>query len=262
MFKLIENNNKYDFYENNEKISAFFLSTDDGSLSLKLEKSNNATELMHSNRGAFSETIYVYSPVVEFIVKNNLNPIFLSIGLGVGYIEIMIIAYFLGKDSYLLKNKEFCIQSFESLNFLIKFFRGYFLKEEIPESFKLCYERIIELNCSYFLVDKKILKEEVKNMILSNKIIFNKEFLVDSNIEYPAHGIFFDAFSSQSSPELWEENVLKNILNSQNCSLKSSFATYASRTSLKRVLKENHFILKKKKGFSGKRECIFAERLT
>jgi S-adenosyl-L-methionine-dependent methyltransferase len=258
---LIENKDIFKFYDKNEKILALFQNTSDGSLSLKLSKNEIETELMHSDRGAFSETIYVYSPVIEFIVRYNLNPIFLSIGLGVGYIEIMIVAFLIGKSPHLLENNLFCIQSFESENILIKLFKGYFLMEEIPEPFKICYDKIIDLNSEYFLIEKDTLKNMIRNMILNYKIVFNKGFLENSNINNPAHGIFFDAFSAQSSPGLWEEKVLKNIFHRRNCSLYSSFATYASRTFLKKVLRENHFILEKKKGFSGKRECIFAERI-
>lgn len=259
---MIEIKNELNFYDEKQNISVFFQTTSDDSLSLKLKKCEKESELMHSTGGAFSETIYVYSPVVEFIINHKLDPIFISIGLGVGYIEIMIVAFLMAKSPHLLKSNLFCIQSFESENIFIKFFKGYFLEENVPDSFRICYDKMLDLNSKHFLVAKEALKSEIRKIILNSKIIFHKEFLEDSKMKYPAHGIFFDAFSAQSSPDLWEDRVLKNVFHGQNCSPIASFATYASRTILKRILKENCFILKKKKGFLGKRECILAERFS
>jgi hypothetical protein len=47
---------------NKDQINNFFLflSTNDGSFSLKLLQNEKETEGMHSHGGAFSETIYVY----------------------------------------------------------------------------------------------------------------------------------------------------------------------------------------------------------
>jgi len=247
-------------YNEGNDFSADFIKTVDNSISIKIGKNENQSELMHSESGAFSETIYIYLPVLESIVKNNLKPIFLSIGLGAGYIEIMIVAYLM-KNLYLKNNiNEFCVESFEGEARLIHFFRSYFLEKEIPLPFKNCYENILELNSNYFELDKNILKLEIKNLIMANKINFNQKFLNSTILKIPVYGIFFDAFSSNSSPELWEEDLIQNILSTKNAENKCIFATYASKNILKKILKFNKFLIHKKKGFSGKRECIYAER--
>ncbi|WP_397600126.1 MnmC family methyltransferase [Silvanigrella sp.] len=247
-------------YNEGKDFFADFIRTLDNSISIQIGKNEDQYELMHSESGAFSETIYIYLPVLESILKNNLKPIFLSIGLGAGYIEIMIVA-FLMKNLYLRDNiNDFCIESFESENRLIYFFKSYFLEKEIPTPFKNCYDHILELNANYFKLDKNALKLEIKNLIIANKINFNQKFLMTTNLKTPVFGIFFDAFSSHSSPELWETELIENIFSIKNAENKCIFATYASKNLLKKQLKSNQFHIHKKKGFSGKRECIYAER--
>lgn len=248
------------FYDENDSLLLSFYQTNDGSLSVKLKKNDIESELMHSNEGAFSETIYVYLPVIQFVFDNKLNPIFLSIGLGMGYIEIMIVSFFLKHNPDILKNNFFCIQTFEKENILIEQFKKFFLAEDIPNDFKYCYEKIIKYNCDYFQIKEDILKAEMISLILNNNILFYNEFSDNSKLKYSSHGIFFDAFSVKSSPFLWKENVLHHVFNDENCDKICSFATYASKTVLKKILRENNFILENKKGFLRKRECILAER--
>jgi hypothetical protein len=198
--------------------------------------------------------------VVEFVSRNNLSPIFLSIGLGLGYIEIMTVSFYLANNSSALEHPLFYIQSFEKEKIFISLLKKYFKQEKIPINFKKCYDKIIDLNSNFFSIEKKLLINTINKLIARKKLIFYNEFSEISVVKFPASGIFFDAFSAQSTPDIWHESVLKNILNSKNCNQESAFATYASRISLKKILKENIFILHKKRGFAGKRECIFAER--
>jgi tRNA U34 5-methylaminomethyl-2-thiouridine-forming methyltransferase MnmC len=74
------------------------------------------------------------------------------------------------------------------------------------------------------------------------------------------HVIYFDAYSSKSSPFLWQEDFLCSFLKLHANENSCCFASYASRSSLKRALKEQKFRLVKRKGFMQKRECTFALR--
>ena len=231
---MIKNINSFKYSNNGEIFLANFQATTDGSYSLQLIKNDCELELMHSKSGAFSETIYVYLPVVEFVLNYNLKPVFLSIGLGLGYIEIMTVAFIISKYPECLKNCSLTIFSFESEKILISLFKSYFLNNEIPEIFKQCYDNIIKLNCEFFSVQSEFLKSEVKNLILNHKIIFNIKYQADSTINFPAAGIFFDAFSVNTSPDLWSLEVLNSILSEKNCSKQAVFATYASKAVLKK----------------------------
>lgn len=259
--KLQKNNDLFTYQLDSKKLSCSFQETADRSPSLILHYNNSQSELMHSRQGAFSETIYVYEPVINFVTTNKLQPVFMSIGLGIGYIEILIIAYLIKKESELLKDKNFFIYSFESESLLISFFRNFFTNKALPEEFVACYLKIINLTSNYLNIEKENLFIEIKKAILNNKIVFCSKFNKETVIDIPVSGIFFDAFSAESSPDLWEKDIIKNIISKSNCNNKAVFATYASRSLLKNILKENNFILRKRKGFSGKRECILAERL-
>ncbi|APJ04435.1 MnmC family methyltransferase [Silvanigrella aquatica] len=253
--------NSYQLEKSEEQqLNSYFQLTADGSYSLKLQSEHCESEFMHSDQGAFSETIYVYLPVVKFVFENQLNPLFLSIGLGLGYIEIMTVAYYLEKKTFCLNDELFFIFSYEKEKKLIQLFKNYFLNNEIPDSFKMCYDSIINLNAKFFSIDKELLKKTMRNLIIENKIKFYNNFSIKSFNEMPVHGIYFDAFSAKSSPDLWQSDVLNHIFHNKNCARQAVFATYASRTNLKKLLKENHFFIHKKKGFSGKRECLLAER--
>ncbi|WP_186645227.1 MnmC family methyltransferase [Fluviispira vulneris] len=261
MDKLKNHEEQIGDYRDKDGFSAHFYKTQDNSWTVSIVSDEIQTELMHSQSGSFSETIYVYLPVVDFVIKNNLDPVFLSIGLGVGYIEIMLFAYLLNKnisDEYLSK---LFIFSFEKEEKLIQFFTAFFLDKSLPKSFHACYSSILQLNSEYFSVDKNELKLFIREFILKNNFVINNKFTSETQLTKPASGIFFDAFSANSSPDLWHESYIDNILSQENCASSSAFATYASKSMLKRKLKENHFNLLKKKGFAGKRECVFASRM-
>ena len=45
---------------------------------------------MHSLQGAFSETVYVYAPVWQHVRSQGLPPHYVSMGLGLGYVEVLL----------------------------------------------------------------------------------------------------------------------------------------------------------------------------
>lgn len=251
-------NSLYGFFSNNKGLDVYFYKTEDQSFSLRLGNNANISELMHSGQGAFSETLYVYEPVVKWVMENKLEPSFLVIGLGLGYLEILIVAHYLKNDPQKLTEPSFLIQSFESETKLISYFKQYFLKQDIPFLFLECYKNILEKISHYYNLSFTQLSNTVEALILKEKIVFANSFTVSSNLVKPVTGIFFDAFSSQSSPELWEIVLLQNILKKENILPACCFATYASRIILKKQLTEHNFKVKIRKGFMGKRECLFS----
>jgi hypothetical protein len=63
--------------------------TADGSLTAQF----GDHETMHSLRGAFNETVYIYGTALDRSRAKVKNPRTLSLGLGVGYVEILSAAY-------------------------------------------------------------------------------------------------------------------------------------------------------------------------
>jgi hypothetical protein len=246
----------YASWENSTNtLSYFFYKTKDDSVSVSLKTEQYGTELMHSVDGAFSETIYLYEDVVKYVLSQSeiKVPSFLSLGLGMGYVEILLCAY-------LLKNN-ICnpvrIFSYEKEFELRDFFRKYIFNEEIPAVFKNAYDDIISKFTIYYKLDSD-LKLAIQNKIKQNEIILNADYNMNTQLDYSINGLFFDAFSINTSPDLWEDSLLHKILSL--CDTKAAFATYAARTHLKRVLLEHGFHLEKKKGYGGKKESTFAYR--
>lgn len=243
----------------NERISYSFFKTRDASTSISIQDPNSAfaTELMHSVQGAFSETVYLYEPVIEYALKNHINPHFLSIGLGAGYIEVMICAYIMKNAPHLIPNLK--VYSFEKEPELRDFFQSYFADKEIPPLFYACYTDVLQLNAQKYNLDAHTLKKQMHQLLEEQKIQMESEFSLTTTLPTPVAGVFFDAFSANTSPELWTEELLEHVF--QQCAPTASFATYAARASLKNKMKEHNFQFYKKIGFGGKKESTFGKRL-
>ena len=81
--------------------------TADGSPTLRLQ----GQEPMHSLQGALSETLYIYGPVIELALEQP-EPRLLSVGLGLGYNELLTMALSLRAE------KTFSLVSLESEEWL------------------------------------------------------------------------------------------------------------------------------------------------
>ncbi len=243
----------YSSWVNVEKnISYLFYKTKDDSISVSLTAQNYSTELMHSVDGALTETIYLYESVVKHACKQNLPLNFLSIGLGLGYIEILVCAYLLKYSP----QSNFKIFSFEKESELTFFFKEYILERAIPPDFEQTYNSIVESFCQQYALTFVELKRALKNAIENKQIILYGEYALGVELDCPVSGVFFDAFSAGTAPELWTNELLSQIM--QSCGPEASFATYASRTALKKQLLAHGFCLEKKPGYGGKKESTFA----
>ena len=71
-----------------------FVTTADGSPTLRFRLDNGASEseAMHSLKGALSETQYIYGTAMELALAQGFAPKILSLGLGIGYVEILAAA--------------------------------------------------------------------------------------------------------------------------------------------------------------------------
>jgi tRNA U34 5-methylaminomethyl-2-thiouridine-forming methyltransferase MnmC len=226
------------------------IETADGSPSLRLSPEG---EPMHSLDGAFTETQYIYQPTVEKAFLSMEKPSFLSLGLGLGYNEILIACE-------ALKNQTLpsLILSYESVVELRQCFRDWLQGHHTP--LNQIYEEILQFYSEKYqlplLEIKKGLTDllESKNLILAGAI--EKETLPP-----PCNAILFDAFSSKTSPQLWSEDFLNHFF--KNAAAEKCFvSTYACTGDLRRALKINGFTLEIKKGFGLKRESTSATKST
>ena len=227
---------------NIKDLSFTILETADGSPTLLLPES----QPMHSLEGAFSETLEIYAPVAEKGLELP-SPHFLSLGLGLGYNEIMTAAMALKAGK-----KDWALHSFEALPELTEAFKGW-LEEGQNSALSPCYENILQRFSQSFSVNS----EEVKRELL--RIQFHGAIGPENKTGLAYQGIFYDAFSSDTDPHLWTAEHLESFLKSF-CAKECYLSTYASTGDLKRSLKSNNFKVQTKKGFGKKRESIFAER--
>jgi hypothetical protein len=234
-----------------------FLKTDDGSPTLEITREDGSTEKMHHSGGAFSETLYVYGKALDIALENKLPHSYFILGLGLGYIEIMIAATLLSQGI-----KTASIWSTESDDLLIEQFLMWLEDDLNPQPpFQDAYNWILAKISQSEGVDPIEVKRLLKGWRRDGSWRWFGAYSHGFNFGDARFSVlFFDAFSDKVNPELWTEETLDKTLKSaagESC----VFATYASKGRLKKVLKENEFEFLETPGFGGKRECTIATRL-
>ncbi len=227
------------------------IATDDGSPTLRWTQSETQ-ESMHHMGGAYTETQLIYGePLRDSLKKGGRH--FLSVGLGLGYNEILLaieaLKHQLSPDQILLK-------SFESEKFLNSQFLAWCHHHAKPEQ-TFIYDQILSffnspfqaLEIRYWLAQA----HQMGHWILEGALSENTSLAA----EYEC--IMYDAFSSKTSPLLWQESFLTQFLQavaSPNC----QFSTFACTGNLKRALKATGFEVVLRPGFQSKRNSTLGLR--
>lgn len=224
------------------------LTTADGSPTLTLPPT---WEPMHSLEGAFSETQYIYQPTVESVFTHCPTPTFLSLGLGLGYNEILIAC-----ESLVQKKQPALVRSFELVPELRDYFRAWIQGE--PSPLNAVYDQIAKIYAQkYALSELEILKQ--LHTFLSQGIL-KLEGPVSLHTDLSsANGILFDAFCAKTSPELWTVEFLHDFFK-RTAGAPCFMSTYACTGELRRALTAAGFRVEKRKGFAFKRESTSAQK--
>jgi tRNA U34 5-methylaminomethyl-2-thiouridine-forming methyltransferase MnmC len=243
-------------------VDYIFEETQDGSQTLRRQRvSETSSEAMHSTKGAFSETVFIYGTAAAYARDQKWPAHFLSIGLGLGYVEMVLFAAFLQfRDATF---ETLTVDSFESDPFLRVNFAMWLqcpdrLRHEQPQFFAT-YEDNLRRSAAHFGVAKTGLVEEMRLAYRQNRLRLQGSFGAGLSHGHFYSGVFFDAFSANSSPELWTPSLLEHILG-ELCSAQAVFATYAATGHLKRALLRFQFAMLRTAGFGGKRESTLAVR--
>lgn len=231
--------------------------TADHSWTLRMQKSHDwseseprSGESMHHSGGAFSETCYIYGPQLEWGLFHHPAPKILSIGLGLGYVEILSATL-----AVVAQNKKWKLDSFEIVEGLRAEFEKFIIHH--PESHP--YANIIDRMSQSFLVPKDQIHQSLKLALIEERLQLHGDLTKFDLQKNDYQLICQDAFSKKTNPDLWSEEFLAKMLaacDENFCSVSS----YASLGPLKRSLKATGFQLCVRPGFHGKRNCTMATR--
>lgn len=249
-----------------------FVQTQDGSPTVRLGLGDDVSEAMHSLKGAFSETAYIYGSAIQTALDQNMSPTVLSLGLGLGYVELLASALFLKKSQELSDHEtrarflsETGGESFELVPVLREWFSSWVLSSEnapsenLPAEFARAYDDILHRTAEYAKLDQSEIKSHFKTMLLSQRWVISEALSSETEISRAFGCICFDAFSSKTSPDLWTEPFLLSFFK-KACAPECVLSTYACTGALKRSLRASGFDLNIREGFASKRDSTFAIR--
>ncbi len=201
----------------------------------------NRPESMHHSGGAATETQYIYGEAARLVAQKNTKPAICVVGLGLGYIEILMAQIF----------QNFEIHSFEADSELRQSFQDWL------ENKKAAHLEIYELIIQSYQFDSYAIRQKIIKNQLTLHGALDRQMLQQ---DFPSFNLIcFDAFSSKTTADLWTEDFL-DLFIQKICARDCVFTTYACTGVLKRALKKNGFQLIPKKGFTGKRDCTLAVR--
>ncbi|MBK8201779.1 MAG: hypothetical protein IPK68_05510 [Bdellovibrionales bacterium] len=211
--------------------------TQDGSPTLRLRDSSGLGESMHNLKGAFSETMYIYLPTLQTAFEwQEPETRLLSVGLGLGYNELLSAAYAL--KNY--PNHPWYLLSYENKDFLRHNFMSWL--DGIPRVSQTdsdlfgVYDVILDLVSREMNVTQTAVRNQLKQMAAEKTWMLYETLNPCEDPPFRVHGIFYDAFSSQTSPELWKEINLDQFF-IRFADAPCVLSTYAATGSLKRALK-------------------------
>ena len=221
------------------------IETEDGSPSL-LFHSQEDQQLMHSYKGAFSETEYIYGMAIEE-VKDLETLHILSVGLGFAYSELSAVCH-------LWEHKDYQITSYESEKDLVEALLAYLNQQ--PSIYQDQYEKIFSIYSEHFKIPLEKIRQRLKDLLASGrwKILGAFSFQTSPN---PYNAILFDPFCARFHQQAWQMSQLLHWLEN-NAARICIFSTYAAKGELKRGLKNLGFRYEKRPGFAYKRESTFA----
>jgi tRNA U34 5-methylaminomethyl-2-thiouridine-forming methyltransferase MnmC len=245
-----------------------FLTTADGSPSLRLSTNGRSGESMHSLLGAFGETDYIYGYALRRTLHSLEGPVVvLSLGLGLGYVETLTLAL----ARQMNRSKDLRLISYEIEPELKTQLTGWLqvpfdLGSQLGDSnpFARAYSDIFKRTSSLTSLAPSELHETARTALDNGSWTIEGAFDSRAAAELSAQQTLvncwcFDAFSSKSDPHLWTEEFLTATL-TQASAPDSCFSTYACTGQLKRALLRAGFALEIRQGFSGKRDSTFAGR--
>lgn len=221
-------------------------------------------ETMHSMRGAFSETVYIYGTALDramagvdssgvSVTSRPAAPRTLSLGLGLGYVEILATAY------ALKAGRAPAGESFELVDDLTDSFRAWLRgagEVLVPHS---VYDEIAQRTAELTGVSVTAIRETLARAVTDGAWLLRPAMTPATEFTAKFQCVAFDAFSSKSTPELWSREFLDMFLKTA-CDKPCVLSTYACTGHLKRALVDAGFKLEIREGYASKRDSTLAFR--
>lgn len=230
--------------------------TADGSPTLSWTGPDGIREKMHHSQGALSESRYIYQYALREVLRRDWPVRILSMGLGLGYNEWLVLAEMLqsGRDDWML-------WSFEVNHDLRAAFLRTLASAALPpeDSLVAAFEHVLFCVATEMKLTSKELKIFATRAIKAGRLQLREAFPNCASTLDEVTCVFYDAFSRQTHPELWTEAGLRADFE-KLISTRCIFASYAATGSLNRALKALGFRLSPRAGFAFKRESTLAIR--
>lgn len=232
------------------------ITTDDGSPTALLKNELGMVEPMHNLKGALSETLYVYGEALQTALKIGSQLNVLSVGLGLGYNELLTAAFAL-KYPALIQS----LISYESRPELIEhFLSSLTLPLSDSASASPLPHQITQHFAAHFQIPAQSLLEKLKTWRAAPPTwILKGRWTPVEPAPQPFHVLLYDPFSEKMAPEFWTEDSI-NIFLQDWCAPQCVLSTYAAKGVLNRGLKRHGFELQDRPGFAGKKQCTLATR--
>lgn len=225
--------------------------TADGSPTLRV---NGGGESMHHSGGAFSETDLIYgSAVREAFASSVVTPRVLSVGLGLGYVELMTAA------ASIHTGKSFEMRSLESVEALCIAVRNWVLGHLEAGEIKTGLDEVAELVARDQKLEAGQLLQVLRKALQEDRWIIGGVLSSERPVGERFHAILYDVFAAKTYPDLWTEEHLERFLQVTAQEI-CVFSTFACTGNLKRALRKTGFEFIKRDGFKGTRNSTLGRK--
>jgi hypothetical protein len=216
-------------------------------------------ESMHHSAGACGETLLIYGTPARRVFEQISRPSFMVVGLGLGYIEMTIAkeALLLGRSAQDIEK----LTSFESIPELREFF--YLWLWDQHDKLNSEVHEIYDEALACVLKGSDISAIHLKDFL---RVHFARPEMISGALEnaqqvcHSYHAIMYDAYSSKTTPHLWDEVFLQSFF-ARSCAEASIVSTYSGKAEFKEALRKNNFTVVSREAFFGKRKSTVAHRL-
>lgn len=223
----------------NSKLKPEIIKTADGSDTLYVKDIN---EHYHSTFGAVQESMHIFIKAGLLTCPGTSLTIF-EAGFGTGLNAWLTFLQSLKNGLqiryYSIEKHPLSSEIYKSLNYPFYLNEG---EDAFLKIHEACWNTEVELSDNFSL-----------HKIEGDLTTFDFNFLPDIDL------IYFDAFSPDKQPELWEEPILRSLY--EHTSPGGKLVTYCAKGSVRRTLIKSGFTAERIPGPPGKREMLRATKL-